>query len=150
MQGFTLREANQVLALVKVIVTEIVERRTEKQRAVRVRESLSAARTPEGLQQALSDLDCEIATHEQELRRNRRELEQLGLTVLRMNPVTLHFPGRTATPSVVFCWMEGDTRIDHGHPVGKEDEARRPLKVRELDGSPEKPTEKSTERSSEK
>jgi hypothetical protein len=130
MRSFSLSQANEILPLVKAIAAEIVERRTERQQVLRLKEELEAARSPEGLNQAISDLECEISQHDQAVADGRKELEHLGLTVLRMNPLTIHFPGRAAPQTVVFCWMEGDTSIDHGHLVGEEDEPRRPLRVR--------------------
>lgn len=130
MSSFTLNQANDLLPLVKAIAAELVERRTERHRVMKVKEELEAAHSPEGLQQAIDDLETEIAHHDDALAHGRRELERLGLTVLRMNPLTIHFPGRASPETVVFCWMEGDTFIDHGHLVGEEDKPRRPLRLR--------------------
>lgn len=131
MTVFTLNQANELLPLVKAIAAEIVERRTERLRALKVKEELESAHSPEGLEQAIGDLQSEIGHHDSALAEGRKELEHLGLTVLRMNPLTVHFPGRAAPPqSLVFCWMEGDANIDHGHGEGEEDKPRRPLRVR--------------------
>jgi hypothetical protein len=131
MTGFTLNQANDILPLVKAIAAELVERRTERLRALKTKEELEAAQSPEGLEQAIDELHTEIGHHDSALAEGRKELEHLGLTVLRMNPLTIHFPGRAApTQPVVFCWMEGDPAIDHGHVLGEEDKPRRPLRVR--------------------
>lgn len=130
METFTLNQAIELLPLVKVISAELVERRCERQRVLKVKEELEAAHTPEGLSQAIHDLEMEIGVHDDALAHGRSELERLGLTVLRMHPLTIHFPGYARPQSVVFCWMEGDTGIDHGHVAGEEDEPRRPLRVR--------------------
>lgn len=129
MLHYTLSEANAILPLVKTIARELAERRGERQRVMRLREELEAAVTPEGLGEALAEADGELQGHTDAMRRAREELEGLGLSVLRVNPLTVHFPGR-APSSVVFCWMEGDDVIGHGHPVGEEEEPRRPLQVR--------------------
>ena len=57
------------------------------------------------------------------------ELVHLDLSILRLNPVTVHIPGRSAGRPVVFCWQVGDTSIGHGHELGEENDPRRPLKV---------------------
>ncbi len=134
MTCFTLNQANDLLPLVKAIASELVERRAERLRALKVKEELEACRSPEGLGRAINDLESDIVHHDCALVDGRKELEHLGLTVLRMNPLTVHFPGRAPSPqAVVFCWMEGDSSIDHGHPEGEEDKPRRPLRVRRGD-----------------
>lgn len=130
MATFTLTQAMEILPLVKVIAAELCERRVDRQRALKLKEALEAARSPEGLDQAIHDLEAEIAQHDDAMAHGRVELESLGLTVLRMYPLTVHFPGRSNPQAVVFCWMEGDQAIDHGHLAGEEDEPRRPLRVR--------------------
>ena len=42
---------------------------------------------------AVDDLDARIFEQDEALLLARRELEALGLTVLRINPLTVHFPG---------------------------------------------------------
>ena len=130
---FTLDEANSHLGLVRAISTEITERRKLRRHLVRQREQLEAAATPEGLTLALSDLDARIFEHDQALDRCQQELRDLGLVVLRTNPLTVHFPGETRNSQVVFCWQEGEQSVCHGHAVGEEQEPRRPLKVRVTD-----------------
>lgn len=133
MAQFTLDQSSALLPLVRTIAEEIVQRRTERQRLTRVRDELESAATPEGLNSSLADLDARILEHDAGMRRSTRELESLGLTVLRINPLTVHFPGRTRNGNVVFCWQEGETSVCHGHLVGEEEEPRRPLKVRVVD-----------------
>ncbi len=126
---FTLKDANRLLPLLRGIGAEIEERRTERQRLARIREDLEAASTPEGLQQSLADLDARIFEHRAAIQSAVAEFESLGLTVLRMNPVTVHIPGRTQRGPIVFCWQLGEEGIEHGHMLGEEDDPRRPLKV---------------------
>ncbi len=130
---FTLDEANSHLPLVRAIAAEIMERRRLRRRLTRKRERLEAAATPEGLTLALSDLDARIFEQDQGLERAQQELGDLGLVVLRTNPLTVHFPGETRNSQVVFCWQEGERSVCHGHAVGEEQEPRRPLKVRTTD-----------------
>jgi hypothetical protein len=128
--SYTIVQANILLPLVKAIAREMVERRTRRQDLSRTREQLERACSPEGLTGALSNLDADLYCHDEGLRRAQRELEQLGLTVLRTNPVTVHFPGQTSAGDVVFCWQEGEGTINHGHLLGQEEEPRRPLQLR--------------------
>ena len=44
---YTLKEANQVLKLVRVIANEMLERRIDRRRLARQRDQLEAAVTPE-------------------------------------------------------------------------------------------------------
>ena len=142
---YTLKEANQVLKLVRVISDEMLERRSDRRQLARRRDQLEAAQTPEGLRSELSELDARIWEHDEALYNCKHELEDLGLTVLRTNPLTVHLPGRSApatsrkkararaaaTPSqnVVFCWQEGEDDVGFGHPLGEEEHQRRPLRV---------------------
>lgn len=127
---YTLQEANQVLRLVRAIAVEVVERRTLRRALDRQRSQLEAAVTPEGLRGGLAELDARIWEHDEALARCRKELEDLGMTVLRMNPLTVHIPGQSRTGEVVFCWEEGESSVCFGHPVGDEQHQRRPLRVR--------------------
>lgn len=130
MKTYTLAEANKALPLVQAIAREVLERRRERRDALRQIRELEQATSPEGLCQSLSELDAHLYQAEEGLRNAKREYESLGLTVLRLNPVTIHFPGRTRTESLVFCWQEGEDGVGHGHPTGEENEPRRPLRVR--------------------
>jgi hypothetical protein len=142
---YTLKEANQVMKLVRVIANEMLERRTDRRRLGRERNQLEVAVTPEGLRSELAELDARIWEHDEALYNCKHELEDLGLTVLRTNPLTLHIPGRSLpTPGskkaaprgmpvrsqeVVFCWQEGEKDVGFGHPLGEEEHQRRPLRV---------------------
>ena len=131
--NFSLDEANSHLPLVRAIADEILERRKIRRRLMRQRERLEVAATPEGLTLALSDLDARIFEQDQAIDRCQEELRDLGLVVLRTNPLTIHYPGETRNTHVVFCWQEGERSVCHGHAVGEEEEPRRPLKVRITD-----------------
>ncbi|MFK7738895.1 MAG: hypothetical protein AB8H80_01130 [Planctomycetota bacterium] len=108
-QRYSLTEANQVLKLVRVIAAEMLERRNDRRHLARERERLESAETPEGLRTELAELDARIWEHDEALLNCRHELEDLGLTVLRTNPLTIHIPGKSLA--------SGQTapRHDHGH-----------------------------------
>ena len=133
MAQFTLDQSSALLPLVRTIADEVVERRGEKHRLIRVRDELESAASPEGLTRSLADLDARIFEHETGIRRSVAEIEGLGLSLLRLNPLTIHFPGWTRTGKVVFCWQEGEDFLCHGHALGEEEEPRRPLKVKVVD-----------------
>jgi hypothetical protein len=131
---YTLPEANRVLRLVQSIARELIERRNDRRALARKRDQLEAAETPEGLRQELAELDARIWEHDDGMRRCKNELEELGMTILRPNPLTVHIPGRNrlgrGTPQeVVFCWQEGEDAVCFGHPIGQEEHQRRPLRV---------------------
>lgn len=130
MRTYSLPEANQALRLVRSIATELLERRTDRRALARQREELEAAVTPEGLRSELAELDARIWEHDEAIGRCKSELESLGMTVLRTNPLTIHIPGQSKGGRVVFCWQEGEGSVSHGHPVGEEEHQRRPLRVR--------------------
>ncbi|MBM4063396.1 MAG: DUF2203 family protein [Planctomycetes bacterium] len=127
---YTLPEANRVLRLVRAIAAEMVERRNAKRILAREREELEAAITPEGLRGELAELDARIWEHDEGVARCHKELEQLGMTVLRTNPLTVHIPGESRSGTVVFCWQEGEGAVCFGHPLGEEEDRRRPLRLR--------------------
>jgi len=126
----SLHDANALLPLVKAIGREVVERQATRWRLQHRRQQLEEAATPEGLSQSLADLDARILAQEEALARSLAELEGLGLTILRTNPLTVHFPGATRSGEVVFCWQEGEDAVCYGHRVGEEEDPRRPLKLR--------------------
>jgi hypothetical protein len=126
---YSLQEANDALKLVRAIAAELLERRAARRTLAREREQLEAASTPEGLRSELAELDARIWEHDEALRACRTELEELGMTVLRTNPLTVHIPGTSRSGPVVFCWEEGESSVCFGHPVGQEEHQRRPLRV---------------------
>ena len=126
---YTLQQANAALTLVRAIAAELLERRTERRSLARQREQLEAADTPEGLRGELAELDARIWEHDEALTRCKHELEDLGMTVLRTNPLTVHIPGTSRSGAVVFCWQEGEGSVCFGHPLGQEEHQRRPLRV---------------------
>ena len=133
MARYSLDQSSKILPLVKAIAQEFTERHQQHRRLRRTREQLSLAQTPEGLGQALANLDAMIFEHATAIAQSNKELEELGLTILRQQPLTIHFPGRTRNGNVVFCWQEGEDSLCHGHAIGEEEDPRRPLKVRVVD-----------------
>jgi hypothetical protein len=129
---YTLPEANACLPLLRSIAAEVIERRELRRQLDREREQLESASTPEGLLLELAELDARICEQDEGLHLTRRELEDLGMTVLRSNPLTVHIPGNSKSGPVVFCWQEGESAVCFGHPVGEEKEQRRPLRLRAL------------------
>lgn len=129
---YTLPEANQVLCLLRVIAREFVDRRTQRRALQRERQLLEQARTPEGLRGVLAELDIRISDHDEAMAHCRRELEGMGMSVLRTNPLTVHIPGQSKSGPVVFCWEEGEDSVCFGHPLGEEQDARRPLRLRAI------------------
>jgi len=133
MARYSLDQSSKILPFVKAIAQEFVERHRQHRRLRRTREQLSNAHTPEGLSQSVADLDAMIFQHAAAIAQSNKELEDLGLTILRQQPLTIHFPGRTRNGNVVFCWQEGEDSLCHGHAIGEEEDPRRPLKVRVVD-----------------
>ena len=127
---YSLPEANQALKLVRSIAAELIERRQARRALGRKREQLEAAVTPEGLRGELAELDARIWEHDEGISRCKAELEDLGMTVLRTNPLNVHIPGTSKNSDVVFCWQEGEASLCYGHPVGEEREQRRPLRLK--------------------
>jgi len=127
---YTLPEANEALKLVRSIATEWLERRATRRTLDRQRRQLESADTPEGLRGELAELDARIWEQDEGIANCRAELEDLGMTVFRVNPLTIHIPGHGKNGPVVFCWQEGEgDSVCYGHPIGEEREQRRPLKV---------------------
>ena len=129
---YTLADANRVLNLVRTIAEEIVERRATLRTQHRRRQLFESCNTPEGMTSTLANLDLRIREEEEAIATCRTELEDLGMTVLRTNPLTVHIPGQSRSGSVVFCWEEGEDSVCFGHPVGEEEEPRRPLRLKAI------------------
>jgi hypothetical protein len=127
--SYSLEECNRMLALVRAVAREIAERRNLLRGLERARHDLIDAETPEGLRSSLAEVDAEIFVANDGIRAAVKELELYGLTLLRLRPITIHFPGITKRGPIVFCWQEGDDTIGHGHPTGEEQEPRRQLKL---------------------
>jgi hypothetical protein len=127
---YTLAEANGILPLLEAIAAEVIERRDLRRQLLRQRSELEQAHTPEGLRHELASLDARICDQDEGLQKARAELEDLGMTVLRTNPLTVHIPGQSRSGQVVFCWQEGEEHVCYGHPVGEEEDARRPLRLK--------------------
>lgn len=129
-RAYSLAEANGILPLLRAIAAEMIERRVLRRQLHQQRCELEHANTPEGLRGELAELDARIYDQDEGLRQARAELEDLGMTVLRPNPLTVHIPGHSRSGPVVFCWQEGEDHVCYGHSVGEEEDARRPLRLK--------------------
>ena len=127
---YTLAQSKSLLPLVQAVVTELIERRDQRRAIKRSIEGLETAASPEGLCLSLSELDAQLAAADAGIERTKQELERLGLVVMRVNPVTIHFPGISRNDRLVFCWQEGERGLSYGHAVGEEEDPRRPLRVK--------------------
>ncbi len=130
---YSLAIADQMLPLIEVIAGEITDRRDARRALCQDLEDLETAETPEGLGACTAEINAQIYEHDEGLRIAQRELEGMGLRILRLTPLTLHIPGKTRQGPIVFCWQEGEVHVCHGHPIGEEEDPRRPLKVRSTD-----------------
>ncbi len=102
--------AKALLPLIRVIASEIKDRRIELSRLNGLRNDLanrSDRVSPEGFTMAIEDLEQAVRTEQRGLDRALRELERLELEVRSIQPLVIHIPGRTSTGDVVFCWEEG-------------------------------------------
>ena len=134
-KSFSLTEARATLPLVHSIAREIVERRLALRRLRRRSEEMKRSGSPEGMSIALSDLQTQMHAIDSGLHRACCELTDFGLQILRITPLTIHFPGRTQDDPVVFCWQEGENEIQFGHKCNEESDPRRPLRVRDASGA---------------
>jgi hypothetical protein len=125
---YTLQEANAAIPLLRTLAVEFAERRNSRRLLARERHQMEQAKTPEGLSQELAELDARIYEHDEVLFACRREFEALGMKILRPMPLTIHIPGESRSGAVVFCYEEGEDRICYGHPLGEEEDQRRPLR----------------------
>ncbi|MEM7199994.1 MAG: DUF2203 family protein [Planctomycetota bacterium] len=133
MHKFTLAQCNAILPLVRAVAGEIAERRRHRSSLLRERAALRKARTPEGLTEAVGVLDGQVCEEEDGIHRACRELQRYGLSVVRLNPLVVHFPGKAQkgdeVDDMVFCWQEDEPAVSHAHPQGQEQEPRFPLKL---------------------
>ena len=118
----TLEECNHLLPLVRSIANELVERREEFKDLRSRSKELEGAQSPEGLSVALSDLDARILELEDCILEACEELARQGLTVHQMNPLVVHFPGRTGAEDAQFSWTEGDPFVSDPHEQDRETE----------------------------
>lgn len=133
-QHFTLAQSNALLPLIRAIAREIVERRQQRRRIRRMLTELRESGSPEGMSMAIRELEDRLDELDAGIADACRELVDLGVRVLRINPLTVHIPGTTRTEEIVFCWQEGEDTIRHGHHVGEEEDPRRPLRIRKAKG----------------
>lgn len=133
-QHFTLAQSNALLPLIRAIAREIVERRQQRRRIRRMLTELRESGSPEGMDMAIRDLEDRMDELDGAIADACHELVELGVRVLRIQPLTVHIPGTTRTEEIVFCWQEGEDTIQHGHLMGEEDDPRRPLRIRTTKG----------------
>lgn len=113
----TLAQCNAMLPLIRAIASELIERR-QRFRALRsTRRELERSYSPEGLGVALADLETQILHEEDGILRVCEELTRHGLTVHRLSPLIVHFPGENGSDAA-YCWREDEEAVAVHHPGG--------------------------------
>ncbi len=124
---FTLFQANAMLPLIHSITAEIRDRVTVRTRLQQRRSAFQDAETPEGLGWAISHLNARLIEIDERLQTSTRELAELGVEIIELQPVTVHIPGCTRADDVVFCWQDGEVQVGFGHGACETESHRRPL-----------------------
>jgi hypothetical protein len=100
------REALAMLPLLGAITGEIMER-TGALEMLDIEVEALRSMTPHN-EESLRHVAAEAATHRRELRHAKRELEQLGCSVVGTEPLTLRIPGKVGEARHSFVWQAGD------------------------------------------
>ena len=100
------RRATELLFLLGAIGREIQERSRALEELEGRIGRLSTLPFPDP--DRLHEFEAEAATNRRGLRLARRELEQLGCSVVGMEPLTFRIPGRVGEAKQSFVWQTGD------------------------------------------
>ena len=115
---FTLSQANATLPLVRRIVADITAQFPEWTDLVYRYELIAAQARPEKGESAEQvELRQRIEGVARRINEFLRELEQVGCVFKGFNEGLVDFHGRLDGREILWCWKQGEERIEHWHDV---------------------------------
>jgi len=117
-KSFTLSQANATLPLVRRIVADITTLFPEWTDLVQRYELIAAPARPEKGESAEQvELRERIEGVARRINEFLRELEQVGCVFKGFNEGLVDFHGQLDGREILWCWKQGEERIEHWHEV---------------------------------
>jgi len=128
MRHFTLKEANNLLPQIKLLVEEIKEKRQELYSVIEKFEEEVEGRKDQ----------LEIMYQKTEIDRLNKEISELidiiesfGAVVKGIDPLLVDFPSQHKGQLIWLCWKEGEEKIEYWHGFSEGFTGRKPVSMLE-------------------
>jgi hypothetical protein len=112
MKNFSLKQANNLLPQIKLLVEEIKEKREKLYHALDRYEY-----EVEGKKDQLEIMfyKTEIETYNKEINELIEIIESFGVMVKGVDPFLVDFPAEYNGEKILLCWKEGEDKIEYWH-----------------------------------
>lgn len=112
MKSFSIKEANNLLPQIKLLVDEIKEKRTKLYNALDKYEEEVEGRKD---QLEVMFYKTEIDTYNKEINELIEIIESFGIMVKGIDPFLVDFPSEYNGQKILLCWKEGEDKIEYWH-----------------------------------
>ncbi|SHK20813.1 DUF2203 domain-containing protein [Thermocrinis minervae] len=131
MKIFDLQQAREILPLIKAIVSEVVDKRSE---LYLLEERLEEEQDP--LEKLY--IESQIRELDQDIRRGLQKIEALGGVIKGLDPILVDFLSFHENRYIWLCWKEDEEDINYWHELNEGFAGRKPVEILELK-NPENP-----------
>ncbi len=125
MKYFTLDEANNILPQIKLLVEEIVEKRTKLYEEMDKFENMDENGTDDILETMY--LKSSIKQLNKEITELIEIIESFGAMVKGLDPFLVDFPSEHKGNPILLCWKEGEEKIEFWHDLNSGFMGRKPI-----------------------
>ena len=124
MRHFTLKEANEILPQIKLLVEEIKEKRSKLYSLIEKYEEESEGRKD---QLEIMFIKTEIDQLNKEISELIDIIESFGAVVKGIDPFLVDFPSEHKGQLIWLCWKEDEEKIEYWHGFSEGFAGRKPI-----------------------
>jgi len=125
MKYFSVDEANNILPQIKLLVEEIVEKRTKLYDAIDKFENMEDKGNEDILEKMY--LKSSIKEFNKEINELIEIIESFGAVVKGLDPFLIDFPSEHLGNPILLCWKEGEDKIEFWHDLSSGFMGRKPI-----------------------
>ncbi len=125
MKYFTVDEANNILPQIKLLVEEIIEKRTKLYDEMDKFENMEEDESQDILESMY--IKSSIKQLNKEINELIEIIESFGAVVKGLDPFLIDFPSEHLGNPILLCWKEGEEKIEFWHDLSSGFMGRKPI-----------------------